>query len=276
MNAICERSLYNICSCKKKYHLPLGLPLYDGHCHFDLFFKYGYNEIDFNSQFVNGRKAVLIDNRHHYQRWFINYVIENPNVKIFTTYGIHPKYIPSVPKRALEELKNIFENKFDLNTNQVAIGECGLDDTSRYSLDLQLSIFRSQLKIAAELDIPVILHGRGNNSFQIMLDELKIHLKHTHHIQWHCVNPSSNLNIISNFLNYFNNSFIGLNGSIIKPDDPELQKLFNNWLISKANIVDHVILETDFPFLRPPELDPIQYTPIQGGNSSIFDCFDCS
>ncbi|CAF1676331.1 unnamed protein product [Adineta ricciae] len=264
MNAICEGSLYNICSCKKKYHLPLGLSLYDGHCHVDLFFKYGFNEVDFNSQLAYGRKIVLIDNRHHYQRWFINYMIDNPNAKIFTTYGIHPKYIPINHERALQELKNIFENKINLNTSKVAIGECGIDDTSRSSFDSQLFTFRSQLQIAATLNIQVVLHGRGENSFQIILNELKKFLNHNHNIQWHCINTNSDLNIISDFLNYFNNSFIGLNGSVIAQDDPESQKQFNSWLINQTNIIDRIILETDFPFLRPPGLDPYRYTPVSG------------
>ncbi len=66
MNAICEHSLYNICSCKKKYHLPLTLPLYDGHCHVDLFFKYGLNYNDFNIQLSHRRKIIFIDNRHQH------------------------------------------------------------------------------------------------------------------------------------------------------------------------------------------------------------------
>jgi hypothetical protein len=53
---------------KKKYHLPLTLPLYDAHCHVDLFFKYNLNYSDFIAQVSHGRNMVFIDNRHqHYQ-----------------------------------------------------------------------------------------------------------------------------------------------------------------------------------------------------------------
>ncbi|CAF1467480.1 unnamed protein product [Adineta steineri] len=170
MNAICENSYYDICSCKKKYHLPLTLPLYDGHCHVDLFFKYGLNKNDFNMQLAH----------------------------------------------------------------------------------------------AAELQIPVVLHGRGENSFLKIFNELKEHLKPNHNIHWHCVNPHSDLHIITNFLNYFENGYIGLNGSIILKHDKDLQKLFNKWLIDQPNIIDRIILETDYPFLRPPELEPNQYNIITG------------
>ncbi|CAF1561363.1 unnamed protein product, partial [Rotaria sordida] len=186
------------------------------------------------------------------------------NAKIFTTYGIHPKYLPSNRKRVLQELENIFKNEFDLNTTKVAIGECGLDDTSKSSFDRQLSIFKFQLKLAAELQLPVVLHGRGTNSFEAMLHELKLHLNDMHRIHWHCVNPRSDLNVISNFLNHFQNSFIGLNGSIIIEHDLESQKLFNNWLLAQQNVLDQIIIETDFSFLRPPTLETNQYNPVSG------------
>lgn len=68
MNAICESSLYGICRCKKKYHMPLNLPLYDGHCHVDLFFKYGLTQDKFIEMLAGGRKITLIDNKHqHYE-----------------------------------------------------------------------------------------------------------------------------------------------------------------------------------------------------------------
>ncbi|CAF1504844.1 unnamed protein product [Rotaria sordida] len=215
-------------------------------------------------QLAHGRKIILIDNHHQYQRWFINYEIENSNAKIMTTYGIHPKYLPTNPQSVLEQMENIFKHKFNLNTKKVAIGECGLDDTSRYSFDFQLSMFEFQVKLAAELQIPIVLHGRRENSFSTMLNALKQYLKPNHNIHWHCVNPKSDLNVINNFLYYFVNSFIGLNGSIILQDDEELQKLFNKWLFGQPNIIDHIIIKTDFPFLCPPGLEQNQYSFISG------------
>ncbi|UJR34780.1 hypothetical protein I4U23_027559 [Adineta vaga] len=133
---------------------------------------------------------------------------------MFTAYGIHPKYIPFTPERALEQLGNIFENKFNFEYKQGR---------------------------SPQLKISVVLHDGRKNSFQII-----------------------NLNVISNFLNYFNNSFIGLNGSITTQDDLESQKLFSTRLIGETNIVDQIIIETDFPFLRPLVLEPHQYSPVSG------------
>lgn len=264
MNAICENSLYGVCPCKRKYHMPLALPLYDGHSHVDLFFKYGLSESKFNQILSNGRKLTLIDNRHQYYRWFNSCVIESSNVKTLETFGIHPKYLPNDAQPVLKQLDNIVKDKRHLGTTVVAIGECGMDSSSTWPFDYQMYLFKYQLKIAAESCLPVVLHARGNNTSETILNELKSHLHHTHQIHWHCVNPKANLNIITNFLNYFENSFIGLNGSMLMLNDNDCQKVFHNWLLSQESVLDRIIIETDFPFLRPSTLETTQYNPISG------------
>ncbi len=251
MNCICEVRLYSVCGCKNKYHLPITLPLYDGHCHVDLFFNYGLNEMDLRNQLSNGRKMIFFNNRHQYYRWFTNYELKIPSSKVYTTYGIHPKYIPSNSKDVFEQLENIFKNKLNVNTETVGIGECGLDETNSDSYESQLIFLRLQQKLAAELELPLVLHGRGTDAFNLMLHELKLHLNHNHKIHWHCINPKSDLNVVSSFLNYFENSFIGLNCSIICQHDIELQNFFHKWLLKQENVLCWIILETDYPFLKP-------------------------
>ncbi|CAF0949486.1 unnamed protein product [Rotaria sordida] len=158
----------------------------------------------------------------------------------------------------------MFKNKFHLNTTTVGIGGCRLNDTSNCSYEFQLFIFKCQLKLAAELKLPVVFHNCGINSFEITLRELKLHLNNTHKIHWHCINSKSDLNIISNFLNYFKNSLIGLNGSMTTPYDNDSKRIFNNWLLTQQDILDRIRIEADFPFLRPSTLETNQYNPISG------------
>lgn len=264
MNCICEKSLYDQCSCKTNYHLPMSLPLYDGHCHLDLFFNNGLNATDFNDRLLAKRKMIFIDNRHHFHKWFVSHEFINLNAKIYRTYGLHPKHLPSNLQKAFEQLHNIFTNHANLSFKTVGIGECGLDDTSKYSYDLQLHVFQFQLKLAAKLQLPLVIHGRGIHSFRKILNELMIHLNPLHKIHWHCVNASSDLNVISDFIHYFNHSYIGLNGSIFSQNDVESQKTFNKWLIAQDNILSKIIIETDYPFLRPFVLEQQQYNPISG------------
>ena len=145
MNGICENSLYGVCRCKNGYHLPIGLPLFDGHCHIDLFFRYGLNKNDLYTQLSNGRRIVFIDNRHQHYRWYIDYELLHDNIKIYTTFGIHPKYLSTNIDNVLNELENIFKNDVNNVTKKVGIGECGLDISSNYPLDLQLIVFKKQI-----------------------------------------------------------------------------------------------------------------------------------
>lgn len=74
---------------------------------------------------------------------------------IFPALGIHPW-------SADEELdSNILENELFVSSS-VAVGEIGLDfKVETPDRNTQIRIFRKQLDVALELDLPVILHCRG-------------------------------------------------------------------------------------------------------------------
>ncbi|MDD5295666.1 MAG: TatD family hydrolase [Rhodocyclaceae bacterium] len=71
-------------------------------------------------------------------------------------YGIHPMYVDRAQEADLERLRGFLSEE-----NAVALGEIGLDffvperDEAR-----QVWFFVEQLKIARDLDLPVLLHGR--------------------------------------------------------------------------------------------------------------------
>ena len=75
---------------------------------------------------------------------------------IFAAVGIHPEELGEDPHSALEEIRKLAAHK-----KCRAIGEIGLDyywDVSRK--EKQKEIFAAQLKLACELDLPVIVHDR--------------------------------------------------------------------------------------------------------------------
>lgn len=82
--------------------------------------------------------------------------------------GIHPWYIPDNAKSFLDTLG---ESDF---TGAVAIGETGLDSRHpKYPMDLQILIFRKQLEIASDMNLPVIIHCMS--AWQELHQELKSH-----------------------------------------------------------------------------------------------------
>ncbi len=78
---------------------------------------------------------------------------------MYAAVGIHPENITGGWEKDLEELKNLAQAE----TKVKAIGEIGLDyywekeDRGRI---LQQVVFRRQMELAQELDMPVIIHDR--------------------------------------------------------------------------------------------------------------------
>jgi len=75
---------------------------------------------------------------------------------LFPAYGLHPICLASHRPEHLDELRSWIERERPL-----AIGECGLDfhleDLDR---DAQQFYFRSQLEIARDFDLPLVVHAR--------------------------------------------------------------------------------------------------------------------
>lgn len=68
--------------------------------------------------------------------------------------GIHPWYADA--QHWQNQLTTVEEMAAD--TNVIAIGECGLDRSIALSLTTQLEIFDAQVKLAQQLQKPVIIH----------------------------------------------------------------------------------------------------------------------
>src|SRR5438132_7023850 len=75
---------------------------------------------------------------------------------IYTSVGIHPHDAAKVEERHYALMEDLAKRK-----EVIAIGEAGLDYYYDHSpRDTQREVFRRQLKLAAELDLPVIIHTR--------------------------------------------------------------------------------------------------------------------
>ena len=77
--------------------------------------------------------------------------------QVFAAIGIHPLEINDSPENYIEILKNLSSFK-----KVVAIGEIGLDYhyDDAPSAEIQKQVFELQLKLAKDLDLPVIVHSR--------------------------------------------------------------------------------------------------------------------
>ena len=152
---------------------------------------------------------------------------------VFGSVGIHPQDANEIPSNYLDAIKNSFANK-----KIVAIGEIGLDYYYQDSCprDIQKRVFEEQLKLAKELQKPIIVHDR--DAHQDTLDYLK---KHSLNGVIHCFSGSSEMALEVVKLGYY----IGLGGVVT----------FNNARhsveVAKAIPLERILLETDSPYLSP-------------------------
>ena len=83
--------------------------------------------------------------------------ISDQHENVFPAYGLHPYFIDQHKTEHLDQLKDWIKKE-----QPVAVGECGLDYfLPELDQEKQKNFFETQLKIAKEFDIPVIIHARS-------------------------------------------------------------------------------------------------------------------
>lgn len=98
--------------------------------------------------------------------------IAEAHSSVLTTVGIHPWFIGAedVEARAWEEVKALARS----SRKVVAIGEIGLDfRDAQAPPEVQVRVFREQLRVARELGLPVVIHDREAHleTFRVLMEE---------------------------------------------------------------------------------------------------------
>jgi len=163
------------------------------------------------------------------------YALESryPN-NIFLMTGVHPTHVKA---DYLVELAHIKEQ---LNSREfVAIGEIGIDlYWDRSTLKLQQEMFKLQIQLAKQYRLPVVIHCRDafDEVFQILEEEKGSELFGI----FHCF--TGNLEQAQKAISF--NMKLGIGGVVT----------FKNGKIDqflKQISLDHIVLETDAPYLAP-------------------------
>lgn len=85
--------------------------------------------------------------------------IANEYDGVFAAVGVHPHDADNAEADYISSLKELAAEK-----SVVAIGEIGLDFNKNYSsTEAQTDIFKTQIKLAQELDLPMIIHNRDSD-----------------------------------------------------------------------------------------------------------------
>jgi len=82
---------------------------------------------------------------------------------VYAALGIHPWNVKALTEDELQRMLQLISTQKQ-NKALVAIGEIGLDYKYTKIWDKQLMVFDNMLKLAENLDLPVIIHSRGTTA----------------------------------------------------------------------------------------------------------------
>jgi TatD DNase family protein len=177
---------------------------------------------------VNDIISVGMTNTHNIRAIKIAEKYEN----VYATVGIHPNEATR-EKLDLNLLREQANHK-----KVIAIGEIGIDlYRNKETLEIQKKYFIKQIKLAMELDLPIIVHSR--NSAEVIYDILKDY-KGVKGVM-HCY--SEHPELVSKFIDL---GFYISVGGIVTFKSAEVVRD-----IAKMIPIDRLLIETDAPYLAP-------------------------
>lgn len=154
---------------------------------------------------------------------------------IYGALGIHPGNSDEFDDKVKDEIKKyIYDNK-----KIIAIGEIGLDYywEENPPKDIQKNVFREQMKLAMELNLPVVIHDRDAHA-----DTLDI-MKEFPEVKGvvHCFSGSVEFARECIKLGYY----IGITGVVTFKNSKKIVE------VVKEIPLEKLLVETDCPFMAP-------------------------
>ncbi len=150
----------------------------------------------------------------------------------YCAVGIHPSNITDASYEELDKIKELYRRD-----KCVAVGEIGLEYHYDFvPKDLQLDIFEKQLRLANELELPVIVHDREAHE-----DTMNLLKKYKPKGVVHCF--SGSVEMAKEVLKL--GMYIGLGGAVTFKNARKPLELAE-YLPS-----DRLLLETDCPYMSP-------------------------
>ena len=151
---------------------------------------------------------------------------------VYAAIGIGPENVKDVTISDIEKIK-----EFAMNKKVVAIGEIGLDYYwTRETKEKQIFVFKEMLKIAKELNLPVIVHSRNST-----MDTYNILKEFNVTGVLHCY--SGSLEMAKEFIKL--GFLIGIGGVVTFKNAKEIKDI-----VTSISLKD-IVLETDSPYLSP-------------------------
>ena len=186
----------------------------------------------------NGIEAVIIPATDYQTSLEVAEMIQKYDM-LYGAVGIHPTELKNFRENHFADIENLTQKK-----KIVAIGEIGLDYYwEPYDKDFQQYVLKTQLQIAKRTGLPVILHNRKSSEdlMRIVTEEYDSgKLKG----QFHSFSGDEQMAKKCVEMGFY----ISVTGNITyKPNEYTLL----NYEILKNTGLNHLLLETDTPYLPP-------------------------
>lgn len=202
----------------------------DSHCHFD-FPCFNDHTESLLAQLKQRHITKLIIPATQASTWERIEVLATRYPSLYYALGIHPHFLESFQKKDLV----ILYEKLLLRENKcIALGEIGLDKLASADESLQEFVFVEQLKIAQQLQLPIILHCvKKQSRVLFLLKEQKFTQGGVYHAF------SGSIEVATEFIK--RGFKLGIGGVITYPNSTKTKKT-----IAKLPI-ESIVLETDAP-----------------------------
>lgn len=208
--------------------------IFDSHAHYD------------HEQFRSDREALFKKLPEEGIQYIINVASDMRSSRmsielakrypfIYASVGVHPHDVKDMKEEHLEHLIHL--TAYD---KVVAIGEIGLDYHYEYSpKTVQKLWFREQLKIAKEIELPVIIHSReaSQETFDLIMEAELGEAKGV----IHCYGGSADMAVEYTKAGFY----IGVGGVVTFDNARRLKESVEAVDLSK------ILIETDAPYLAP-------------------------
>ena len=170
---------------------------------------------------------------------------------VFAAVGVHPNDASGWSDITLGELRLLAAQP-----KVVAIGEIGLDYYwQRTERSVQIKAFEQQLDLAADLGLPVVVHVRdaSQDDRRAMQDALEILVRWQSHLAAHSPDLASRPGVLHSFSGDLDDArraaasqfCVGVTGPVTFKKAEILRQ------VAAGLPVDHLLIETDAPFLTP-------------------------
>lgn len=226
-NCHCEEEVPDEAIPKKAY----SLSLVDTHSHIDMKDFEDLDIIISNAKNASVEKIIIPSvDRSSFEKVID---ISNKYEGVYCALGIHPSEVQNTKDEDFEEIIKLSSNK-----KVVAIGECGLDYYwDKSFIEEQKKAFLKQIEIAKALKKPLIVHDREahHDTFEMLKEVKEIP------IIMHCFSGSWEFAkecIKKGF-------YIALGGVVTFKNAKKVHE------IAKNIPLEHLLLETDAPYLTP-------------------------